>query len=111
MTEIRPGSRLVSVITPCFNEEGNIEEIHRRVEAVFVKLGRFDYEHIFIDNASSDGTVEALRRLAARDRRVRVIVNVRNFGHVRSPYYAMLQARGEAVIGLAADLEDPPELI
>lgn len=70
-----------------------------------------DYEMLFIDNASTDGTVEELRRLAAEDARVKVILNQRNFGHVRSPYHGLLQARGDAVIVLAADLQDPPELI
>jgi len=70
-----------------------------------------DYEHLFIDNASKDGTVEILRELAAADHRVKVIVNTRNFGQVRSPYHAFLQARGDAVLGCVADLQDPPELI
>ena len=71
----------------------------------------YDYEHLFIDNASTDGTVAILRELAAADKRVKVIVNTRNFGHVRSPYHAFLQARGDAVMSCVADLQDPPELI
>src|SRR6188474_775180 len=70
-----------------------------------------EYDHLFIDNASTDRTVEILRELASSDKRVRVIVNTRNFGHVRSPYHAFLQARGDAVIGVVSDLQDPPELI
>ena len=70
-----------------------------------------DYEHLFIDNASKDKTVEILRELAAADKRVKVIVNTRNFGQVRSPYYALLQARGDAVMTCVADLQEPPELI
>lgn len=70
-----------------------------------------DYELLFIDNASTDGTQEELRRLAAEDPRVKVILNQRNFGHVRSPYHGLLQARGDAVIVMGADLQDPPELI
>jgi glycosyltransferase involved in cell wall biosynthesis len=71
----------------------------------------YDYDHLFIDNASSDKTVDILRELAAADTRVKVILNTRNFGQVRSPYHAFLQARGDAVIGVVADLQDPPELI
>ena len=72
---------------------------------------KYQYEHIFIDNASSDGTSKKLRALAAKDERVKVILNTRNFGHVRSPVYAVLQATGDAVIAMASDLQDPPERI
>lgn len=103
--------RRVTVLTPCFNEAGNVEALYKRVCAVFDGLDGYTHEHLFIDNASTDETVAILRRLAAADRRVKVIVNTRNFGHVRSPYHALLQCRGDAVIGMAADLQDPPELI
>ncbi|MFA5058360.1 MAG: glycosyltransferase family 2 protein, partial [Opitutaceae bacterium] len=73
--------------------------------------GRLEWEHLFIDNASTDGTQDELRRLAAEDPRVKVILNQRNFGHVRSPFHGLLQARGAAVIVMAADLQDPPALI
>lgn len=103
--------RVIDVLTPCFNEEDNIEVLYERVRAVFAKLDGYTYEHLFIDNASTDRTVAILRQIAARDRNVKVIVNTRNFGHIRSPYHALLQCRGDAVIGLVADLQDPPELI
>ena len=101
----------ISVLTPCYNEADNVDALYERVKAVFDGLGQYRYEHVFIDNASTDGTTDILRKLAARDRRVKVIVNTRNFGHVRSPYHALLQCSGDAVIGMAADLQDPPELI
>ena len=101
---------LVSVVTPCFNEVANIEEVCSRVAGELGALN-CDFEHIVIDNASTDGTVELLRRLAAKWPHLRVILNRRNFGHLRSPYHAVLQAKGDAVIILAADLQDPPELI
>jgi polyisoprenyl-phosphate glycosyltransferase len=101
----------ITVLTPCFNEAENVDALYERVKAVFATLPGYRYEHLFIDNASTDGTVDRLRALAARDRAVKVIVNTRNFGHVRSPYHALLQCRGDAVIGMAADLQDPPELI
>ncbi len=103
--------KLISIVTPCYNEEANVENTYCRVKALFDSLGRYRYEHIFIDNCSRDGTVEILRRLASQDKNVKVIVNSRNFGHVRSPMYAFLQTRGDAVIPVVADLQDPLEMI
>jgi glycosyltransferase involved in cell wall biosynthesis len=103
--------KTVSIITPCYNEEANVEEVYSRVRAVMAGLGRYRYEHIFIDNSSRDRTVEKLKTIAARDTNVKLIVNARNFGHIRSPIHALFQATGDAVIGLVADLQDPPELI
>ena len=103
--------KTISITTPCYNEEANVEELYRRVRAVMASLGRYKYEHIFIDNASEDRTVEVLKGLAAADPNVKVIVNSRNFGHVRSPIHAFFQAQGDAVIGIVADLQDPPEMI
>ena len=104
-------TKLISVVTPCYNEETNVRELYQRIQAVFAGLQGYRYEQIFIDNASKDGTAAVLRELAARDPNVKVIFNARNFGHIRSPYYALLQARGDAVVGMASDLQDPPELI
>jgi polyisoprenyl-phosphate glycosyltransferase len=103
--------KLISVVTGCFNEEQNVEEVHRQVRAVFERLPDYRYEHIFIDNASTDDTVRVLKSVAAEDPRVKIIVNSRNFGHVRSGYHGMMEAGGDAVIFLVADLQDPPELI
>ena len=103
--------RLVTILTPCYNEEANVEEVYLRTRAIMLALQKYHYEHIFIDNASTDRTVEILKRLASEDPSVRIIVNARNFGHTRSPMHGLLQARGDAVIGLVADLQDPPELI
>lgn len=102
---------LISIVTPCFNEEANVRELYGQVKEIFASLPGYQYEHIFIDNASRDRTVSILKEIAGSDRQVKVIVNARNFGHIRSPYHAMLQARGEAVVFLAADFQDPPELI
>jgi glycosyltransferase involved in cell wall biosynthesis len=104
-------ANILTILTPCRNERGNVRVLHDRVKEVMAKAPSFRFEHLFIDNASDDGTVEELRSLAAGDPTVKVIVNNRNFGHVRSPYHGLLQARGDAVIVLAADLQDPPELI
>ncbi|MGB8931650.1 MAG: glycosyltransferase family 2 protein [Anaeromyxobacteraceae bacterium] len=102
---------LISVVAPCFNEEANVEELDRRIREVFAALPGYDYELIFIDNASTDRTVEKVKTLAAGDERVKLIVNARNFGHIRSPVYGILQGAGDAVVLLASDLQDPPELI
>lgn len=102
--------KMISVVTPCYNEQDNIEELCRRVSAVMASLP-YRYEHICIDNHSTDGTVDLLRSLAARDPNLKVIVNARNFGHIRSPFHALLQAEGDAAVLIAADLQDPPEMI
>lgn len=100
----------VSIITPCYNEEENLDELYQRICNVMEKL-QYDYEHILIDNASTDRSVEILRKLAAKDSHVKVIMNTRNFGHIRSPYHALLQTTGEAIVCMASDLQDPPERI
>jgi polyisoprenyl-phosphate glycosyltransferase len=101
----------ISIVTPCFNEEGNVEDLHTQIIQVMSELPGYEFEHIYIDNASTDGTVPILRRLAATDSRVKVILNARNFGHIRSPFYGILQAHGDAVICMSSDLQDPPSLI
>jgi glycosyltransferase involved in cell wall biosynthesis len=100
----------ITIITPCFNEELNVRELHRRMHAVMDALPQYEYRHIFIDNASHDGTVAVLRAMAAEFPEVQVIVNARNFGHLRSPMHAFLEADGDAVGAIAADLQEPPEL-
>lgn len=101
----------ITIVTPCYNEEDNVGVLYERVKAVFAGLPQYDYEHLFIDNASTDKTVEILKGIAAKDKNVKLIVNSRNFGHIRSPFYAMMQAQGDAVVSVVADLQDPPEMI
>lgn len=100
----------ISIVTPTFNEEGNVHELYARITATMSKTG-FKYELIFIDNASTDDTVKKIRELASADKRVKLILNASNFGHIRSPYYGLLQAQGDAVVFIASDLQDPPELL
>ena len=102
---------LISITSGCYNEEDNVEELCERVKAVFSKLPEYDYEQIIIDNCSTDSTVAVLKKIAEGDKRVKVILNTRNFGPERSGFHALLQARGDAVIAMASDLQDPPELI
>lgn len=101
----------ISIVTPCYNEEGNVRLLAERVRQVMSGLPGYDYEHLFADNRSSDDTLEVLRGMAAQDRRIKVIANARNFGQVRSVFNAIKAAEGDAVVLLAADLQDPPEMI
>jgi polyisoprenyl-phosphate glycosyltransferase len=102
---------LISIVAPCFNEEDNVEEFYRRVVAVFAARPALSLELVFIDNASSDGTAARLRAIAATDPRVKIIFNARNFGHIRSPMHGILSATGDAIVPMATDLQDPPEML
>ena len=103
--------KTITLFTPCYNEEENIELLYNGVNSVTEKMPEYNFEHVFIDNASTDNTLSILKQLAARDSRVKIIANVRNFGHVRSPYHGLLQCAGDAVICIVADLQDPPAMI
>jgi len=103
--------KLITVLTPCYNEEENVELLADAVQGVFAKLPQYDYRHLFIDNHSQDGTQKILREMAAKDPRIQLIFNARNFGHIRSPAHAFFQAEGDAVLALVADFQDPPEMI
>ena len=104
-------TKTISILTPCYNEEGNVLELYNQVREVMARVGRYKYEHVFIDNASTDNTVAILKSIAAEDTNVKIIVNSRNFGHIRSPMHALFQCRGDAVIGIVADFQDPPPMI
>ena len=86
--------KTVSIVTACYNEEENVAELIRRVREVMASLPNYACEYIFIDNCSEDRTVAILKGFAAADHRIKIIVNARNFGHIRSPYHALLQAHG-----------------
>ncbi len=104
--------RNITIMTPCYNEEDNVLNVYNQVRAVMASIAdRYDYEHVFIDNSSRDNTVAILRMIAADDQNVKVIVNSRNFGHIRSPIHALFASRGECVISIVADLQDPPPMI
>jgi glycosyltransferase involved in cell wall biosynthesis len=100
----------ISFISPCFNEQDNVNDLYERVSAIWSKNPQFNYEFVIIDNASTDDTVKMLKKIASKDSRVKIIVNTRNFGHIRSPYWGILQTTGDATIYMASDLQDPPEL-
>ncbi|BBU60987.1 glycosyl hydrolase [Methylosinus sp. C49] len=105
--------KTISIVTPCYNEELNIRECHAAVAALFDgELKDYRREHVFCDNASTDRTAEILRELAAADPCVKVILNARNFGPMRSNFNGVMAASGDAVLLLMpADLQDPPELL
>jgi glycosyltransferase involved in cell wall biosynthesis len=104
--------KTISIVTPCFNEELNVRECYEAVRTVFANIPDCRREHIFCDNASTDGTMAILREIAAQDPSVRVIVNARNFGPMRNTFNGVMASTGDAVLlFLPADLQDPPELI
>jgi glycosyltransferase involved in cell wall biosynthesis len=100
----------ISIVTATFNEEKNIKKISNDIAIEMQKLD-IDYEHIIIDNNSTDQTQNVIREICKNNKKVKAIFNLRNFGHTRSPYYAILQTSGDATILLAADFQDPIELI
>jgi glycosyltransferase involved in cell wall biosynthesis len=100
----------ISVVIPCLNEEANVEAICKAVIGELEPTGS-SFELIFIDNCSTDRTVPIVRQICARDARVKLIVNTRNFGQMRSPTHGIYQASGRAVINMCADFQDPPALI
>jgi polyisoprenyl-phosphate glycosyltransferase len=103
--------KLITVVTPCFNEDQNIKQCYLEVKNIFSDIGNYCYEHIFIDNSSTDSTYELLLDIASKDNKVKLIQNSRNFGHLRSPFYGILQSKGDATILFAADLQDPANMI
>lgn len=103
--------KTITIFSGCYNEAENIEEFVARVYAAINQLPQYKYEIVIIDNASTDGTQDILRRMAANDPRIKVIFNMRNFGPVRSGYHGLLQGQGDAVVAMASDLQDPPEMI
>ncbi|WP_036284670.1 glycosyltransferase family 2 protein [Methylocystis sp. ATCC 49242] len=105
--------KTISIVTPCYNEEMNVRECYAAIRTLFDnELKGYVREHVFCDNASTDRTVEILREIAAEDKNVRVILNARNFGPMRSNYNGVMAATGDAVLlFFPADMQDPPELI
>ena len=100
----------ISIVTPTYNEEENIEKLCLEIRSEMKKIN-LDYEHIVIDNSSTDKTIEILRKICRNDKNVKVIINSKNFGHIRSPYYGLLQSSGDACILMASDFQDPVDMI
>ena len=100
----------IRILTPTFNEEGNIRILHDKIQKVMLNL-KFDYEHVVIDNASTDNTQKIIREIASIDKNFKAILNQRNYGHIKSPYYGLVDSNADATILMMSDLQDPIELI
>jgi len=100
----------ISIVTPTFNEVENIEKIYLEIKKKINEIN-CDYEHLIIDNNSTDGTIDKIRQLAQTDKNLKIIINAKNYGHVRSPFYALLQTNSDATILMASDFQDPVDLI
>ena len=104
--------KTISVVVPCYNEEENVQAMADAIRETFrSELPEYRYEIIFIDNDSSDRTRDIIRLLCREDRGIKAIFNAKNFGQFNSPYYAMLQSTGDCTILMAADFQDPVEMI
>ena len=104
--------KTISIAIPCYNEEENVEALAGALREMFrEQLPRYQYELLFIDNDSQDGTRAAIRRLCREDRNIKGIFNAKNFGQFNSPYYAMLQTSGDCTVLMAADFQDPVEMV
>ena len=103
--------KTISVVTPCYNEEGNIKNVYHAVKEIRENHPQYEWDHIFIDNSSTDNTLKLLKEIAEDDKSVKIIVNIKNFGHITSPYHGYLSSTGDAMVVFLCDLQDPPELI
>ena len=103
--------KIITIVSPTYNEEENVLLFYSRVNEIIKNILNYQFEFLFIDNASTDETANILKDLAKQDKKIKVILNTRNFGHIRSPYWGIIQSQGDATIYLASDLQDPPELI
>ncbi len=103
-------TKLISIVTPTYNEEENIEKLCESINQVMDRH-EYDYEHIVIDNCSTDSTIDKLRKLTKENKKLKVIINSKNFGHIKSPIHGMCQASGDAIILMMSDFQDPIDLI
>ncbi len=100
----------ISIVTPTFNEIDNIKNLYLDIKKIMNDLN-IEYEHIIIDNSSIDGTIELIKNIAKEDYNVKIIINSKNYGHIKSPFHGILQSNGDATILMASDYQDPPHLI
>ena len=102
----------ISVLVPCYNEKDNVVPISEAiVKEIETKLPQYDYELVFIDNCSTDGTRDLLRIICSKNKKIKAILNARKFGQFNSPYYGMCQTTGDCVITICCDFQDPIEMI
>ena len=100
----------ISIVTPTFNEIDNIENLYKEIKKKLSDI-KCNYEHIIIDNNSTDGTIDKIKNLASKDKNLKIIINSKNYGHIRSPFYGLLQTNSDATILMASDFQDPVDLI
>lgn len=102
----------ISVMIPCYNEKDNVVPMSEAIVGLFQnECKQYDYELLFIDNYSTDGTRDLLREICAKNPKIKAIFNARNFGQFNSPYYALLQTTGDCSVVLCCDFQEPVELI
>ena len=103
--------KTITIVTPTYNEVNNIDELYSRISKVTIKNSNYNFEHLFIDNASTDGSIDKIKQIAKKNKKVKLIVNARNFGADASIMHAVTQVQTDACIYIVSDLQDPPELI
>ena len=103
--------KTITILLCTFNEEDNIDELYDRLSKIVAKIPKYSFEYLFVDNASSDGTVKKIKQIAKKNKKVKLIVNARNFGSECSHMYGLTQVSSDACIQIASDLQDPPEVI
>ena len=104
--------KIISIVTPTYNEELNIEKLILEIKEIMFPLrSKYDYEHIVIDNKSTDNTIKILKENANKNKNLKIIINRKNYGQARSAFFGILQAKGDAVIFMNSDFQDPVELI
>ncbi len=103
--------KIITILTPTFNEVANIDELCSWISKITEKNHKYNFEHIFVDNASNDGTIDKIKQIAKKDKKVKAILNARNFGPAASMMHGMSQIQTDACIHIASDLQDPPEVI
>jgi glycosyltransferase involved in cell wall biosynthesis len=102
----------ISIVVPCYNEETSVHIMHKKITDLFNnELSNYDYELIFNDDYSTDNTREELRKICEQDKKVKAVLNAKNFGFNRNVFYSLTQASGDAVFMVFGDLQDPPELL
>lgn len=102
----------ISMLIPCYNEKENVGPISEAIiHEITTKLPLYDYEIVFIDNFSTDGTRERIEKLCAKNKKIKAIFNAKNFGQFNSPFYGMCQTTGDCTIAMCCDFQDPIDLI
>lgn len=107
----RLSMKKISIVTGVYNEEEIVVDIYKAISTVFKKLKKYDYEHIFMDNCSTDKTLHILKKIAIKDKRVKILSFSKNFGPEKSGYIGLIHTSGDAVIPYEGNMKDPPELI